>query len=886
MFSRTKNLISYQTPLETIQLQEVGGKAWNLFYLRKFGYPVPAWCVVSSGVFKRTLSAQWSAIHEILSGLDFTHQCAIEAAESRIKELVFHADLSDQISEELQMTLAAIFPEQSFLSVRSSVIGEDSADHSFAGQMDSFLNVPKTMVQKAIWKVWASAFSTRALVYRNRKGICLTDISTAVVIQKMVQAVAAGVLFTQEPEGREKRCVISAGYGLGEGVVTNTVESDSYKIDWDGNDISRDVSVKDWRIVLSANGQGGNRKEPVPGEMRTQQVLTESQIQRLRDVGVKAEKDFGAPQDVEWTFDESGGLFILQTRPIIFGSSTRFPSGVRIWDNSNIVESYPGLTLPLTFTFVRNAYESSFRNTALSFLFFKKGVQKRLHIFKNMIGLLEGRVYYNLLTWYEMLSYLPGFKRHKVAWDQMIGITQRLEFPRSQLSPFNNIYALFVAGWRLLTLKRTASRFFIHFDPIYSRFKDVNMSLASEDELIGVYQSFTHEIAEKWHLTLHNDFCAMTYYGWLKGLCDRWGLARYLNLHNDLLCGGTSVESVSPVHSLVQLAEMFRAEALHRSLMDQQDNLAVWTRIQIEPALASLKDALAIHLKMFGDRTLEELKLETPRLQDRPEWLVGMIRDYFHLGISVETMERREQEIRQKAEKFVRQNLKNIFKRLLFNFVLGNVRTAIASRENMRFARSRVFGVVKRVFNRVGELLTEKGIIEFSSDIFYLTVEEVLSLVEGTAVTQNLKALIEIRKRDYSEFARRTPKERIETAGIPYLSPLCGGTSDIRSRKSARGIGCSSGIAEGTARVISDPRNQNGNGNQILVAKSTDPGWVFLMVSSKGIVVEKGSVLSHTAIIGRELGIPTIVGVKNATELIPDGVKLSINGSTGEARWQ
>ena len=131
-----------------------------------------------------------------------------------------------------------------------------------------------------------------------------------------------------------------------------------------------------------------------------------------------------------------------------------------------------------------------------------------------------------------------------------------------------------------------------------------------------------------------------------------------------------------------------------------------------------------------------------------------------------------------------------------------------------------------------------------------------------------------------------TPKRRIRTTGIPYLNSLYDIETAASGGRKLKGTGCSSGKAKGIAKVIYDPTSVVEGDNFILVAKSTDPGWVFLMISSQGIIVERGSVLSHTAIIGRELGIPTVVGVKDATSLIPDGAKINIDGSTGLVQWQ
>jgi len=886
MSSISKNLIWYNAGLGKITEREVGGKGWNLFRLRQSGFPVPPWVVVSSRVYNNTLGSQKEKIERVLDHLDFNDKKSLDEASGWIARIISQAELPEHFSTELSTTLEKLFGKKALLSIRSSVVGEDSKENSFAGQMDSFLNVHPSQAVETIKNVWSSAFSARALLYRNRKNINLTEISSAVIVQEMVQSIASGVLFTKDPESRICQCTISAGYGLGEGVVANMVETDTYQIDWNSNHISKEVKLKDRRVVLDATTKNGNRLEPVPAEVQIMQVLTDPQILRLRDLGVKAERLFGIPQDIEWACDEKGRLFILQARPIVVGAKHASSPKLRIWDNSNIVESYPELTLPLTFSFAQNAYEKVFRNATLGFVPFKKELKGRLGFCKNMIGLLDGRIFYNLLSWYEMLSYLPGFKRHKDSWDQMIGISQKISIPQSRLSRLNRFGVWLNVLYRLLSVKRTARRFFEHFNPIYDHFRNMDVSALTEDELIAVYESLDQKLTDKWHLTLYNDFCAMKYYDGLKKVCTKWGLDQYSNLHNDLLSGQKDMESVKPVRSLLHIAEILHTEAIFEELMSVQDNETILKKIENDHRYAILKDAIEAHLRVFGDRGTEELKLEKPTFFENPAALIGLVKKYDQLGIYQKTIEIQEEKIRTKAEEILRKHLKNPFKRFIFRFVLRNARSAITNRENMRFARSRLYGIVRRLFRRMGELFEGKGVLQSTSDINYLTIEEVFAFVQGTAVAQNIKALVELRKEEYLEFTQRVPKERIETQGIPYLSSFGQNKVGNQTSKTLQGIGCSSGVAEGTARVMLSPDSPVASGNNILIAKSTDPGWVFLMLSSKGIVVEKGSVLSHTAIIGRELGIPTIVGARDATKLIQDGARISINGSIGEIKWQ
>jgi phosphoenolpyruvate synthase/pyruvate phosphate dikinase len=882
----SKDLISYKTPFEKIDRYEVGEKAWNLFRLLHFGFSVPSWLVVSCGVFNEVIKGRRGSIKNTLSHIDFKNQRSLDHASVQIREFVFQLELAKQFIQELLYTIEELFGKDILLSVRSSVLGEDSIENSFAGQMDSFLNICPAEIEEMVKKVWASAFSSRVLLYRHRKNIPLMDVSTAVIIQEMVQSASSGVLFTREPENQAKQCLISAGFGLGEGIVANKVQTDTYRIEWDSNEISIDIPVKDYRIVLGKTSQTGNQIEPVPASMGRQQVISDIQILQLRDIGIKAEKCFGSPQDIEWAYDGCGRLFILQARPIVLTRKESPSTTTRIWDNSNIVESYPGLTLPLTFSFIRDGYEYSFRTAALKFLVFRNEIKKDLPIFKNMIGLLDGRVYYNLLNWYQMLSYLPGFKKYKRSWDQMIGIKERIDFPQNKLSSLNRFFTLLITIWRLLTVGKNGRKFFNYFNSAYKRLRIFDISTASEETLISLYEAIERAFADRWHRTLYNDFCAIKYYDWLKQLCQRWGLDKFLNLHNNLLCAERGIESVAPVRSLVRITEMFRSKPTYQALLSEEDDHAIWHKIQSEIEYTELKTSLEAHLEAFGDRGLEELKLEKSSFREEPASLIRLIKNYSQLGLSVEIMEKQEQDIRIKAEKMVRHHLKNPAKWLLFRFILRNTRLSIANRENMRFARTRVFGIVRQLFRRMGDIFVGKGLLESNSDLYFLTVEEVFNFIEGTAFTQNLKALVKIRKAEYEEFINRIPEGRIQTKGIPYLNSLYEAKARKRMGRTLKGIGCSSGIVEGRAKVVFDPNATTSNGDHILIARSTDPGWVFLMISSKGIVVEKGSVLSHTAIIGRELGIPTIVGVKGATKVIPDGAKMSINGSTGEVQWQ
>lgn len=860
----------------------LGGKALGLYRLAGLKLPVPPFLVIPTVVFEEAIKLQRGTIDTLLAGIDWDRRESVESVSTRIQESILDAQIPHSVVRQLAGALVTEFEAGTSFAVRSSAVGEDSREHSFAGQMESFLHVDRDGVLDAVRKVWASAFSIRALLYRTERGLPLCGITTAVIVQQMVASESSGVAFSRDPQTREATCVITAGYGLGEGIVQDLVETDTYRVDAGSVVIARSIGTNKRRAVHDHSG--GVRVESVAASLRARSVLTEGQILQVAALVRELETAQGSPQDVEWAY-ELGQLFVLQMRPIVFQSSPGQAEG-RLWDNSNIVESYPGLTLPLTFSFVQECYATSFRRAVEGFLLFRREVQDDLHIFREMIGLLDGRVYYNLFNWYKMLSYLPDYQRYRKSWDSMIGITQAVPFPESRLSLPNRMFVWGAVLYRLLSVRRTARKFFRHFQPTYRRYQSLEWARFQADELLSTYRAMQRDFSQRWHLTLYNDFCAIKYYDWLRTLCGRWGLERFGNLHNDLLCGEDGVESVQPLRSLLSLCMMVRRERGFQELFTEASDRQIWSRIQSCPEFALLKAALDHHLMAFGDRGLEELKLEQPTFRDRPEAVIGLLKSYLDRGTSCEQLAHMEHRLRAQAESHVKSRLRNPFKRALFAWVLRQARCAVANRENMRFARSRLFGITRRLFRRLADLFAEQGILDCREDFYYLTLPEVFGYVQGTSVTQNLRRLVDLRREEYARFETRSLPDRLHTTGTPYPVPIVSEASREPGEGSLWGTGCSSGKVRGAAWVVSDPRATDRTGDYVLVAESTDPGWAFLMIRARGIVVERGSVLSHTAIIGRELGIPTVVGVRSATARIQDGSPISINGSTGEVRCE
>ena len=309
--------------------------------------------------------------------------------------------LSTAAEEELRIALQGIAGAGETFAVRSSAVEEDSGEHSFAGQLESYLFVSIDDVPRRIADVWRSAFTERVRTYRRERGISEPPSAPGVVVQRMIDAETSGVSFSVDPvTGDRDTAVVGSVYGLGTALVSGECEADTHHVDRRGHVVRRSVVPKTTAHRFSSHRDEGVEPFEVDPRRAGQPALRNEQIAAVADLARRAELFFGGPQDIEWAI-ASGRLYLLQSRPITSLGATATTGGtLAIWDNSNIVESYAGITTPLTYTFVRNAYLGVYARLCRILGVPAKRIEENRGALANMIGLIRGRIYYNLLNWY------------------------------------------------------------------------------------------------------------------------------------------------------------------------------------------------------------------------------------------------------------------------------------------------------------------------------------------------------------------------------------------------------------------------------------------------------------------------------------------------------
>jgi phosphohistidine swiveling domain-containing protein len=877
----------------------IGGKAANLVRLDQAGLTVPAWFCITASVFEEVTAAAIASVAADLARFDPADQQQAERISRHIGEMIRAAPLADADRAALRACFRELAVEHAFVAVRSSAGDEDSASASFAGQMDSYLFVPERDLESRVLDCFASCFSPRALAYRARHHLPPAR-EAGVIIQRMIASRVSGVMFTANPtSGDTSETVVCAAMGVGEGVVGDRAEADTFYVDSVSWSIRRRVEVlKRSRVTLNAAAGGGTAVVDVAAADAARSALSDDQVTALAKLGRCIQQRFGGPQDVEWAIDAAGVLHVLQTRPI----TTLATGRTLVFDNANIVESYPGWSLPLTFSFVRAAYERTFREASRTLGVSDAVLKANQAVHANLVALINGSIYYNLLNWYKLFLFVPGFAGALPAWEQALGVrglTPPRDPPPTTIS--GRVHArwlqLRVASrliWHFVRLDRSVREFHQLFAGLLDDFNRHPLDRADAHEVLELSERLIVGFAEPYAISCVNDAFVQQTYALVGRLIARWELGD-ASLRNDLLAGEGVMQSILPVQSLMALAREVQGDPGLASLFETTPSAIIWDRLSREQDFAAFRARLQRHIDEYGDRTFHELKLETPSAADQPELVIELLRNYAAGSVDTASPDRprasspsRSEDRRKAAEAAVRRALAgHPLRRAIFSFVLRRCRRMVAHREDLRLARSRGFGLMKRLVRALGQRLAQSGLIDDRRDVFYLGIEEITAAFRGASLTRDLRVLVTQRRAEYETFKEQPLPSRVTTRGIA-LSNVTSATAAAASGASEtlelRGIGCSAGRVRGRARVVLQPEQHLHIRGEILVAPMTDPGWVFLMVPASGLIVERGSVLSHTAIIGRELGIPTVVAVPEATSRITDGQLIELDGAAGIIR--
>ncbi|WP_460695685.1 PEP/pyruvate-binding domain-containing protein [Nocardia thraciensis] len=831
---------------EGCEQELAGGKAANLAALMSAGFPVPDGFCVTTAAYRQVVTAD-SALDEIAETSD-----AVRLGElaRKLREHVVRTPLPAQLEAAVIRAYERLSGgEPIAVAVRSSSTAEDLPDASFAGQYDTFLNVRGAAdVVAAVRRCWASLWSERATRYRAAHDIDRHHPAIAVVVQRMVDAENAGVLYTANPvTGGRGEVLIEATAGLGEAVVSGTVTPDHYRLTAAGD-------------LLDASDDG---------------CLPASRLSDLVALGGKLEKHFGAPQDAEWAFDGIGELWLTQSRPI----TTLFPvpesgGAARAYWSVNVYQGMSQPFTPMGACMIRERQRGM--QTYMQAIGFSPEIidvhgwlywditdgvrspakRPKMAAFMNSLAAPTGRIVEQLGSdsrfpavpsdsgaesppkprrrrWIPMIAawIWPETARHRVVRDaerRLAGFVG----PGAEASP----------GQRLSfveSLQRTVCQIEAELPRDANTAGAVGAQLASdllrgyadEAEVTAVFRGVPHNPTTEMDLVL-------------------WRLAALIRRD---AAAGRLLRRTAP--------DELAAEYLAGGLPEV------------------VQGGVAEFLREYGCRATSEIDFGVPRWSDDPEPIFTMLANFLHADDAEHDAEVRFAAAAAAAEAQIDELVGRIPavrapRAWAAEFLLRRSRALRGLREFPKLCLMRGFALLRTQLLLVGADMVAAGKLEHADDVMFLDLAEVREALNG----KDFRALVVERRAVYDRESRR-PR-------VPAILLSDGTTPELEAENGAPtgdliGLAAAAGVATGRVRVVDDPAGAEVAPGEILVAATTDPGWTPLFLTTAALVTETGGMISHGTTIAREYGIPAVVGVPDATRQLRTGQLITVDGTAG-----
>lgn len=859
--------------------REYGGKARNLAALARAGFPVPAAFAIPGSAceeFLEEVLPEEDRLRALVQDPEVSSE-RLSSIRQRVRSAPLHGRLRVELGWAFSELSSAGAPA---LAVRSSSTREDQDAAAAAGLHDTFLNVrDEEALVESVRACWASLFQPRVLAYL-RTIADAPDATMGVVVQAMVPAEVSGVLFTINPlTGDTGEMVVNASYGLGSAIVDGRVSPDTYRID-KTSEALRDRVVGDKALRVVAAPAGGVVDEEVPAAERALPAIDDSTLGELIALGLRIEKQFDAPQDVEWAI-VGGTIYVLQSRPVTaaivgaHGRRTRRRQADRsnlVWSNLNVGEALPGVATPLTWSILSAFSDLGFRRA-----FGALGCTVPRDA--ELVGNFRGRIYLNMTEFMGIASQVPGLRPRTILALGGGGEVDRLEESVERRSSAGFFARLPLTASRFV---RENYRITVRVEQFEADFEDERQRYRAMDLRVLSPLALAKTLRDVEKLLDDSGAIMLTCYGnllasmvALRTVLKTVSRDQHPQLERGLLTGLADVESAAPGLSLWHIAEMARFDepAREHILAAEPAELSVET-LPEGPTRRALDKFLTAH----GYRGPREAEIATPRWREDPSLLFATLRAHLRNGTGERPVdaERRQRELRERASRELDRMLPAPA-RAAVRHLLSLVQRFMRLRERLRSYVTEVLGMFRDVALDASRRieLREPGI--GSDAAFFLTVDELRGVLSGEL--RNVSALIRQRRRQYErDVALPDPPDTF--VGYPPQAEAPAPDTDALT-----GLGASSGRYVGSARVLMSP-SQAGDlrSGEVLIAPYADVGWSPLFTVAGAVVTDLGGPLSHASIVAREYGVPSVVNVKMGTRIISTGDRVEVDGDAGTVR--
>ncbi|NYF59625.1 rifamycin-inactivating phosphotransferase [Micromonospora purpureochromogenes] len=848
--------------VDETQVGVVGGKAAHLGGLSRIeGIRVPAGFCVTTAAFRRIMAEAPSTDDRLdqLSRLNPDDREAIRTLSAEIRRTIEGIAIPGDLAAAITRALAQL-GEQAAYAVRSSATAEDMPTASFAGQQDTYLNVlGSAAILQHVSRCWASLFTERAVTYRLRNGFDHRNVHMAVVVQQMVFPDAAGILFTADPvTGNRKVATVDASFGLGEALVSGLVNPDVFKVR-DGEVVAEAIAAK--QRAVHAVPAGGTQEVAIDPQRQEQPALTDAQVVRLVQLGRRIEAHFGRPQDIEWCLVDDD-FQIVQSRPI----TTLFPIPAAR-DRENHVYVSVGHQQMMTDP-MKPLGVSMWQLTAMAPMHEAGGrlfvdVARRLASPASRAGLLEmvGRgdplIRDALETVLDRGDFVPTLPEAGPGGPPASGASAPIETDPAIVTELIERSQASIAALR----------------------RDIRTKIgpALFDFLLEAFQEHKRVLSDP--LSMQAIMAGMEATWWLNDQLREWLGEK--NAADTLTLSAPGNVTSEMGLALLDVADVIRPHPEVVAFLQGVEDDGFLDELPKLAGGTEARDAIEAYLDRYGMRCVGEIDITRSRWRERPATLVPVILDNvrnFEPGAAKRRFEQGRQEAQKKAQE-VLERLRALpdgeQKADETKRMIDRIRTFIGYREYPKYGIVSRYFVYKQALLEEAERLVQANVLAEKEDIFYLTFQELHDVARSSQVDDQL---IQQRKDAFRSYHALTPPRVLTSDGEAITGAY---RRDDVPTGALIGLPVSAGTIEGRARVILDMAQADLEPGDILVTAHTDPSWTPLFVAITGLVTEVGGLMTHGAVIAREYGLPAVVGVLDATRLIPDGQRIRVHGSDG-----
>ncbi|HUV26557.1 MAG TPA: PEP/pyruvate-binding domain-containing protein [Anaerolineales bacterium] len=849
-------------------IETVGGKGASLARLVNSGFPVPDGFHITTEAYQQLINFNElsTPIQTALDTVDIARPATLDAASQVIIEAILEAVIPPEIASAIVQAYAAIPGKDPAVAVRSSATAEDLPEASFAGQQDSYLNISGAdRLLEAIKRCWASLWTARAISYRIQQGIKTEGVALAVVVQLLVPADVAGILFTANSmTGVREQALINASWGLGEAIVGGKVTPDTIVVDKESGQIV-DYEVAD-KQVMTVRVNGATEEQAVPESLRKVPALSEEDTQKLTDLGTKIESLFEMPMDIEWTLTD-GNLAIVQARPITALPAAQaapptewpLPDPKARYMRTSIVDLMPDPLSPLFATAGLSAINRGIASMSQELLNMPEGVELNVMLTINGYAYqstgFPPRVWWLLLT--RMVPSFPRMLREGVPYWQDVA------HPR---------YAEIVRQWTGKSLTDL---------PPAELLAGVNQVLDAFAHHLGALMSSTMGPSSGSEVLFTNVY------------------SRLIQKDGDpdaptFLMGFNSIP-IQAEKALYDLSEWCREEqefvvylsgTQSKTLIEDTGNSTPPSGV--DPGTwGEWKKRFNEHLERYG-YSIYDMDFAKPLPMDDPLPIIEMLK----LFITDQTKNpyQRQQIFIDRREAAVQSVLARIkgLRRWGFNKSLHWAQSQAPLREDGIAEIGLGYPVLRKLFLELGQLFMNAEAIQEARDIYWLEeheVEELVNGLENRSTPREMNNLVEERKALWRAQKSVNPPPQLPPGkkymGFDMDGVLAGGEGALEGNV-LKGVPSSPGQITAPARVLAGPEDfDQMQPGEILVAGITTPAWTPLFAMASGVVTDIGGPLSHGSIVAREYGIPAVLGTGLATRCISNGQLISIDGNAG-----